>query len=212
MYRHNGDDLFVIDGHMHLWDASPENRRNPYGEAWIQCFYTFHSALSPAEAVWPFEKFCRYGEETLLEDLFMHGHVDMGILNSTYLYEFYHKGFNTHVQNHALKARYPDRFILCGSFDPRAEEAGLAEFRTMVEAYPIQGLKLYTAEWRQGSRGCMASTSRPRRPSSAGTASASPWLRRRRGHADPRGVRQVRGSLGAVSGHPGLVHRRVRYA
>jgi len=153
MYRHNGDDLFVIDGHMHLWDASPENRRNPYGESWIQCFYSFHSALSPAEAVWPLEKFCRYGEETLLEDLFVHGHVDMGILNSTYLYEFYHQGFNTHVQNHALKAKYPDRFILCGSFDPRAEEAGLAEFRAMVETYPIQGLKLYTAEWRQGSRG-----------------------------------------------------------
>jgi len=153
MYRHNGHDLFVIDGHMHLWDASPENRRNPYGESWIQCFYSFHSALSPAEAVWPLEKFCRYGEETLLEDLFVHGYVDMGILNSTYLYEFYHQGFNTHVQNHALKAKYPDRFILCGSFDPRAEEAGLAEFRAMVETYPIQGLKLYTAEWRQGSRG-----------------------------------------------------------
>ena len=153
MYRHNGHDMFVIDGHMHLWDASPENRRNQYGEGWIQCFYSFHSALSPAEAVWPFDKFCRYGEETLVEDLFVHGHVDMGILNSTYLYEFYHKGFNTHVQNHALKAKYPDRFILCGSFDPRAEEAGLAEFRAMVETYPIQGLKLYTAEWRQGSRG-----------------------------------------------------------
>lgn len=89
----------------------------------------------------------------MVEDLFFSGHVDMGLLNSTYLYEFYHQGFNSHVQNHAIKAKYPERFILCGSFDPRAEEAGLEAFRQMVEEYPIQGLKLYTAEWRNGSRG-----------------------------------------------------------
>jgi predicted TIM-barrel fold metal-dependent hydrolase len=153
MYTHDGHDIFVIDGHTHLWDASPANWRNQYGEGYIKCFYAFHSGLSPAEAVWPFEKFCQYGAETLVEDLFFTGHVDMGILNSTYHYEFYHQGFNSHVQNHALKAKYPERFILCGSFDPRAEEAGLDAFRQMVEEYPIQGIKLYTAEWRKGSRG-----------------------------------------------------------
>ena len=52
-----------------------------------------------------------------------------------------------------LKERYPDRFILCGSFDPREEEVGLDKFRRMVEEYPIQGIKLYTAEWRKGSKG-----------------------------------------------------------
>jgi predicted TIM-barrel fold metal-dependent hydrolase len=153
MYSYNGHDLFVIDGHAHLWDASPANWRNQYGEGFIKCFYAFHTSLSPAAAVWPFEKFCKYGEEMLVEDLFLTGHVDMGILNSTYLYEFYHQGFNSHIQNHALKAKYPERFILCGSFDPRAEEAGLDAFRQMVEEYPIQGIKLYTAEWRNGSRG-----------------------------------------------------------
>ena len=66
---------------------------------------------------------------------------------------FYKNGFNTHQQNNAIKTKYPDRFILCGSFDPRAEEAGLDAFRQMVEDYPIQGLKLYTAEWRNGSKG-----------------------------------------------------------
>jgi uncharacterized protein len=153
MYTHQGQDLFVIDGHTHLWDASPTNWRNKYGEGWIKCFYAFHNGLSPADAVWPFEKFCQYGEETMVDDLFCKGYVDMGILNSTYLYEFYLNGFNSHIQNNALKAQYPDRFILCGSFDPRAEEAGLDAFRHMVADYPIQGLKLYTAEWRDGSRG-----------------------------------------------------------
>jgi predicted TIM-barrel fold metal-dependent hydrolase len=103
--------------------------------------------------VWPFDKFCRYGEDVLVNDLFRTGYVDMAILNSTYLYEFYKNGFNSHAQNNVIKAKYPDRFLLCGSFDPRDEEAGVDAFRRMVAEYPIQGLKLYTAEWRNGSRG-----------------------------------------------------------
>jgi predicted TIM-barrel fold metal-dependent hydrolase len=103
--------------------------------------------------VWSFDKFCRYGEEALVDDLFRSGYVDMGILNSTYLHEFYKNGFNSHAQNNVVKAKYPDRFLLCGSFDPREEEAGVDPFRRMVAEYPISGLKLYTAEWRNGSRG-----------------------------------------------------------
>jgi uncharacterized protein len=124
MYNHDGHNIFVIDGHMHFWDANPENWRNKYGESWIKCFHAFHSGLSPAEEVWPFDKFCRYGEEVLVNDLFRTGYVDMAILNSTYLYEFYKNGFNSHLQNNVIKAKHPDRFLLCGSFDPRDEEAG----------------------------------------------------------------------------------------
>ena len=142
MYNHDGHDLFVIDGHMHFWDANPENWRNKYGESWIKCFYAYHSGLSPADAVWSFDKFCRYGEEALVDDLFRSGYVDMGILNSTYLHEFYKNGFNSHAQNNVVKAKYPDRFLLCGSFDPREEESGLDAFRRMVAEYPVSGLKL----------------------------------------------------------------------
>src|SRR6266481_5470534 len=95
MYHHDGHDLFVIDGHMHFWDANPENWKNKYGESWIKCFYAYHSNLSPAEAVWPFDKFCRYGEKVMVDDLFRTGYVDMAILNSTYLYEFYKNGFRS---------------------------------------------------------------------------------------------------------------------
>src|SRR5215470_10973121 len=80
MYRQDGHDIFVIDGHMHCWDANPENWKNKYGESWIRCFFAYHSALSPAEAVWPFEKFCRYGDEALVDDLFRTGYVDMATL------------------------------------------------------------------------------------------------------------------------------------
>ena len=149
----DGQEVFVIDGHMHFWDGSPENWRNQWGEGWIKCFYDYHLALSPKEAAWPFEKFMKYSEDDLVRDLFLEGHVDMGIFNSTYLREFFKNGFNTHEQNYVLVEKYPDRFILCGSFDPRWSAAGLETFRRMVEQYPIRGLKLYTAEWYDGSRG-----------------------------------------------------------
>ncbi len=154
MYRTaDGEEIFVIDGHMHFWDARPENWRNKYGEGWIRCFYDYHTSLSPEEYLWSFEKYCKYDEETLVNDLFFEGYVDVGIFNSTYLTEFYKEGFNTHRQNNVLKQKYPERFILCGTFDPRQEAQGLEELRQMARDYPVQGIKLYTAEWRDGSRG-----------------------------------------------------------
>lgn len=153
MYKENGHEIFVVDGHVHLWNGSPENQRNEMGKGWVDCFFGLHSALSPAEKKWPYDKFCQYGEEVMLNDLFVEGYVDVAIFNSTYLYEFFKNGFNTHQQNNVLKQKYPERFILCGSFDPRDGEAGLDAMRAMMEAYPIQGLKLYTAEWKGNSKG-----------------------------------------------------------
>src|SRR6516164_10127285 len=153
MYRHDGQDVFVIDGHAHLWDARSNNWRNKYGESWIKCFFRYHSGFSPANEVWPFEKFCYYGEDAIVDDLFRNGYVDLAILNSTYLFEFYKNGFNTHAQNALIKRKYPERFLLCGSFDPRDEQSGLDTFRQMMSDYPISGLKLYTAEWRADSSG-----------------------------------------------------------
>ena len=153
MFKDNGQDIFVVDGHMHFWDASPPNQLNEYGDAWIRCFYDYHSALSPADYVWSFEKYCNYGEEALINDQFLEGYVDVGILNSTNLFEFFKEGFNPIQRNNIVKQKHPERFILCGSFDPREEEAGLDKYRQMAEQYPVQGIKLYTAEWREGSKG-----------------------------------------------------------
>ena len=52
-------------------------------------FTLFTAASARRRKVWPLDKFCRYGEEVLVDDLFRAGYVDMAILNSTYLYEFY---------------------------------------------------------------------------------------------------------------------------
>ncbi|MBX6755222.1 MAG: amidohydrolase, partial [Thermorudis peleae] len=99
MIRVDGHEAFVIDGHVHFWDGSPENWRNQWGEGWIKCFYDYHTALTPKEWQWSFDEFCKYPAEKMVRDLFLEGHVDMAIFNSTYLKEFFTNGFNTHEQN-----------------------------------------------------------------------------------------------------------------
>lgn len=152
MYEKDGEKYFVVDGHIHLWDGSPENR-NKYGKMFIDCFYGYHSALSPEEYVWPMEKYEKYGEDALMHDLFEIGYVDVGIFQPTYLYDFFHGGFNTTEQDAVLKEKYPDKFVLNGSFDPREGEHGLDAFEELVEKYDLKGVKLYTAEWKGDSKG-----------------------------------------------------------
>ena len=152
MYEKDGEKYFVVDEHMHYWDASPENR-NKYGEGFINCFYDYHKNLSPEEWVWPKEKFEKYSEEDLMRDLFEEGHVDKAIFAPTHLTDFYHNGFNTVERNGSVARKYPDKFILNGSWDPRYEEAGLEAFERQVEEWGVKGVKLYTAEWKGDSRG-----------------------------------------------------------
>lgn len=154
MYRtSDGEELFVVDGHTHFWDAAPANQRNIHGKQFIDCFYAYHSALSPEQEVWPKEKFEKYDAETMVRDLFVDGPVDMAIIQPTYLKEFYIEGFNTTEQNAVITQAHPDRFILNGSFDPREGTAALEHLHALKEAYGIRGVKLYTAEWRGASRG-----------------------------------------------------------
>jgi len=153
MYEKDGEKYFVVDGHMHFWDASPANQKNKYGAGFISCFYDYHRNLSPPEYVWPQAKYEKYTEQDLMHDLFETGYVDIGIFQPTYLTDFYVNGFNTTEQDAVLKEKYPDKFVLNGAFDPRLEEAGLKDFEELVRRYNIKGVKLYTAEWRGDSRG-----------------------------------------------------------
>ncbi|MGH9074341.1 MAG: amidohydrolase family protein, partial [Acidimicrobiales bacterium] len=153
MYEKDGERYYVVDGHVHFWDASPENQANKYGKGFIECFYDYHRNLSPPEYVWPLETFQRYSEEALLHDLFDIGYVDVAIFQPTYLTDFYRNGFNTTEADGALKERHPDRFVLNGAFDPRDGERGLEAFEALVARWGLSGVKLYTAEWKGDSKG-----------------------------------------------------------
>jgi predicted TIM-barrel fold metal-dependent hydrolase len=159
MYRTaNGEEVFVVDGHSHLWDASPANQLNKYGRGWIDCFYAYHKNLSPPEYVWSLEHYEKYSPEDMVHDQFVKGYVDVAILQPTYLTDFYKNGFNTIEQNSVMKKAYPDRYILNGAFDPRDGERGLEYLRRQKGDWDIKGVKLYTAEWRGNSKGFKLNT------------------------------------------------------
>jgi predicted TIM-barrel fold metal-dependent hydrolase len=149
----NNERFFIVDGHTHFWNASPENQANKYGEGFINCFYDYHRNLSPEEYVWPLSKFQRYSEEDMMHDLFEIGYVDKALMLPTYLRDFYKTGFNTTEQNAEVAARHPEQFIVNGSFDPRDEKQGLKAFEELVKRYDLKGVKLYTAEWKGDSHG-----------------------------------------------------------
>jgi predicted TIM-barrel fold metal-dependent hydrolase len=153
MYEKDGRQYFVADGHVHFWDASPENTANEYGEGFIKCFYDYHRNLSPEKWVWPLEKFRKYDEATMMHDLFDVGYVDVALFLPTYLRDFYAKGFNTTEDNGALARRHPGKFLVNGAWDPREGEPGLRAFEELTKEWGLKGVKLYTAEWRGASKG-----------------------------------------------------------
>lgn len=153
MYKtQDGDEFFIIDGHVHNWDASVENQKNLHGKQFIDCFFGYHQ-LSPKDYLWSREKFYHPGAAQMYQDLFVNGYDDMAIFQPTYLKEFYHNGFNTTEQNYELQKAHPERFITNGAFDPRDGEGGLDALRAKIEKYKLKGVKLYTAEWKGESKG-----------------------------------------------------------
>jgi predicted TIM-barrel fold metal-dependent hydrolase len=157
MYRHETasgtEDIFVIDSHIHNWDASEENIIHEGGEQFIQCFYDYHAAFTPEDRLWDMDEYRKYGSERMVQDMFVAGDVDMGIFQPTYLTDFYDEGFNTTEANAELAEEYPERFVLNGQFDPREGDEGLERLERLKDEYDIPGVKLYTAEWRGDSKG-----------------------------------------------------------
>jgi uncharacterized protein len=153
MYEKDGQKYFIVDGHIHFWDARPSNQANRYGEGFINCFYDYHRNLSPESEVWSLEDFWRQSEERVLHDLFEVGYVDKAIFQPTYLTDFYVNGFNTTEQDRALAEKHSDRFIVNGSWDPRDGEEGLDKLEALAERWNLKGVTLYTAEWKGASKG-----------------------------------------------------------
>jgi uncharacterized protein len=155
VYEKDGEKYFVVDGHTHFWDASPQNwvsGQEKYAKGWIECFHAY-MGLAPAETHWPMAEFQKYSEQRMMKDLFEDGYVDVAIFQPTYLKEWYINGFNTTEANAVLAEKYPDKFILNTRWDPREGDEGLRTLEQNVERWGCKGAKLYTAEWRGDSRG-----------------------------------------------------------
>jgi len=148
-----GEKVFVIDGHVHLWDARPENRRNRFGQTFIDTFYGGHVSMTPPEERWDADSFSFYSPERMANDLFETGYCDMAVMLPVDLKDFYVNGFNTTEQCAVFRDLYPQRVILNGRIDPREGPRGLDRLERDFEKYQFTGVKIYTAEWNGVSRG-----------------------------------------------------------
>jgi predicted TIM-barrel fold metal-dependent hydrolase len=153
MYEKDGEQYFIVDAHIALWDARAENQLNVHGKQFIDCFYDYHRNLSPESEVWPYEDYLYQGGDRLMKDLFEDGYVDHAIFQPARLGEFYRNGFGQTEEALALTAKYPDKLTYNHNWDPRFEQAGLEQLRRDAEQMNLKGVKLYTAEWHGDSRG-----------------------------------------------------------
>lgn len=153
MYTKDGESYFIVDAHVALWDAQPENQANIHGKQFIDCFYDYHRNLSPESELWPYDEFLYYGGARLMKDLFQDGYVDHAIFQPAHLGAFYDNGFSQTEEAFALTEQHPDKLTYNHCFDPRLEQAGLDQLRHDAERFGLKGVKLYTAEWRDDSRG-----------------------------------------------------------
>ena len=141
MYEHNGEKYFIVDSHMHYWNAAPDNwvpGAEQYAKGWIECFHAYQG-LGPPETHWTIEHFQKYSEDDLMKDVFEDGHVDVAIFQPTNLKEWYTEGFNTTARNDEMGRKHPGKFIYNTNFDPRDSDAGLEELRRNVAEYGCQG-------------------------------------------------------------------------
>ena len=75
MYEHNGEKYFIVDSHMHYWNAAPDNwvpGAEQYAKGWIECFHAYQG-LGPPETHWTIEHFMKYSEDDLMKDVFEDG-------------------------------------------------------------------------------------------------------------------------------------------
>lgn len=149
---------FVMDAHTGYWDASPENTKNRYGEAFIETFYAFQKGFNPPDPRWTMDYdtvFRKVDPDWYLDEMFVKGDADVAILSTQVLSDFYHTGFVNPERNAQLTRRAPERLIPLGGVDPRAPDA-LDQVTHQVTDLGMKGFKWYTAEWRGESRGWSA--------------------------------------------------------
>src|SRR5260370_4348480 len=149
---------FDLDAQTGFWDASKENCKNRFGDAFIETFYAFHNGFNPPEKKWTMDyetQFRKVDPDWYLDEVFVKGDADMSILSTQVLMDFYYTGFANADRNAIMRARAPKRIISLGGVDPRMPNAVDEVARQINECW-VLGFRCYTAEWRGQSRGCSA--------------------------------------------------------
>src|SRR6266545_3445748 len=102
--RRMKDGKFVFDAHSGYWDASAENCKNRFGDAFIETFYAFHTGFNPPDPKWTMDyerQFRKVDPDWYLEEMFVKGSADMSILSTQVPMDFplYEKCLELGVKN-----------------------------------------------------------------------------------------------------------------
>ena len=140
MYEKDDNSYFIVDAHVALWDARPENQRNIHGKQFIDCFYDYHRNLSPESEVWELRRLPLSGRRAADERPVRPTATSTTRSSSPpRLGEFYYKGFGQTDEASALAAAHPDKLTYNHNFDPRNGEAGLDQLREDAKRVRPQG-------------------------------------------------------------------------
>ena len=104
MYEKDGEKYFVVDSHMHYWDASPANWVKGRGELRRGLDRVLPGLPGPraaGDAPDARSTSRKVSEDDLMKDVFEDGYVDMAIFQPTYLKEWYTR----RVQHHRAQRR-----------------------------------------------------------------------------------------------------------
>ena len=142
MYEKDGEKYFIVDSHMHYWNAAPDNwvkGAEQYAKGWIECFHAYQG-LGPKETHWPIEKFKSLHRGRPDEGRLRgrpRGHRD---LPADVPQGVVHRGLQHH---RAERARWGRSTRACSSPTPGSTRAtattGLEELRAQRRAVRLQG-------------------------------------------------------------------------
>ena len=88
-----------------------------------------------------------------MKDVFEDGYVDVAIFQPTYLKEWYTDGFQHHRAQRRAGREAPRQVHHQHPLGPARGRRRAQAAREDVAQYGLKGVKLYTAEWNDGSRG-----------------------------------------------------------
>ena len=207
MYEQNGEQVLHRRRPLPLLGREPgelgEGRRSSTPRAGSSAS-TPTWASGPPETHWPLEKFMKYSEEDFVKDVFEDGGVDARHLPVDVPEGVVHGRASTPPSDNAKMAeKYPgqaDRQRPLGSARGRGRAQAARGGR---QAYNLQGVKLYTAEWYKGSRGWTA------RPTRAQAVLRQVQGARDQEHPRPQGPDDLAAGQGRVR-RQGHRHRRDR--
>jgi len=138
----------VVDAVVHPYDLGPDN--HPAGDdRQYRALHPFHVLTSGgADRPWTLteaEFFTDFDHDALTAALFAESGVDMAIIHALPNLGFTKGGVTDVGRMAALRDRYPGRYLLYATVDTAVTDAAIKQLEHQVNAYGVDGLKLYPA-------------------------------------------------------------------